>query len=1321
MADSIAFGLKSFSVSNPLHKSEPLLDAVSCYVERGGITAILGASGSGKSLLLQAVTARMQDLDLSGDCFMNCVKINPKGATNPVAFVPQDDSLIGDLTAREVVLTTALLKRKEPRDELDAHVMSLLKDLGLGHVADTVVGTIIFRGLSGGQRKRAEVATELIASPSILILDEPTSGLDSSVAFEVLSRIRQVVKNSGGRMSVVLSIHQPNSKMLPMFDHLLLLEKGKSIFFGSLPEAVTHFSVLGCECPPGVTPTDYFLQVSDTNFSFGADAVDFAKAYRDSTNYATLTKLMEDHAAFCVEKEKASGGTTEKLSINVNQVNFWYQVYVLIRREFTLAYRDPFLYYFQFILMLSFAMMVGAVFWELPHEVDGNFGRISGALLWIVMPCCWVHAFKVYYLNSSTKRAEHEMLNAKYTPMAVMLADTISTAILTCVFLPQVPLCMLMMGFPMESAGMVVLCCWLILQAAESMIALVTKLSPSATTGMIFAQICLVNLQVFGAGVFIPWKDCPSYWLWLQEITVFCQGSRIVMLSVYDHMTLKCAMDGSGACVEPGTGNIYDCVSYNSDGVTCEVEARQVLSATQGVRTDTSIWGFFAALAAIFVCLKLGVAFLTYFPINRVQYFVTSKVSSPQRSTETTSTKAVKPNETDEANVEKYSQIPKDSIAVGSSEGSAKPGNVDTLSWVDFSVILPKSGKKLVNNVSGFVKSGRICGLMGPSGAGKTTLLNGLADRASYANLEGSVCFVDRVMTSNDLTYVPQFDEVNDVMTIREHLLLVGRLTCADEDEVLRRADEILDVLGLTDRQNTRVAMLSGGEIKRVSIGVGLISKPNVLFLDEPTTGLDSTAAFSIVQYLAKVAKSMNIAVIMTIHQPSALVFDMIDDLFLLEMGNLVFGGSLADANAYFASIGLTNPEKINPADYFLDLIQSDPTPEVLEQAKTALTSSGVASAQNISTWSDIFSLSQFGVQYLEDLRAAKAQPATVRSKKVIPSLPKQFLIMCIHFFHYFKADPGYVRYVCYSLAVIAVFNSTIFLQLEPETKEIGTYTGAMFTTAVAVMLSAVSSTALFARDRREAVDRIKNGYYHPGVYVWSQFVVSIAYKLVATVIFVCIYHWAVNLNPTLECFLFNLCITWGHLILMDAVLMVFIEVIKNAFLCTTAGMIFIGTNMLFAGFFRPQTDIPPAISWFSYVVPMYWSFRGFSWQIFSTQDFDITGTSPVQEMSGKEILDYFFDLRDINSWGMFGILMAYVIFFRINQHFLLAFQTGPRRLPRFSLPSFGGAESEESDVSPVSSGDQGYQKTAANEDEGAQKSTEMVAVADNTDPEKNV
>ncbi len=108
--------------------------------------------------------------------------------------------------------------------------------------------------------------------------------------------------------------------------------------------------------------------------------------------------------------------------------------------------------------------------------------------------------------------------------------------------------------------------------------------------------------------------------------------------------------------------------------------------------------------------------------------------------------------------------------------------------------------------------------------------------------------------------------------------------------------------------------MLTGGQRKRVSIGIGLVGDPQVLFLDEPTTGLDSSSALNIVRYVASVARTMNVICIMTIHQPSAAVFESLDDLCLLEGGRPAFFGRLEDAGPYFSTLGLYCTKNCNPA-----------------------------------------------------------------------------------------------------------------------------------------------------------------------------------------------------------------------------------------------------------------------------------------------------------------------------------------------------------------------------------------------------------------------
>ena len=108
------------------------------------VCSVMGASASGKSLLLQALSGRVQDLDISGTCFINGQEANPKRLDNPISYVPQDDSVIGELTAREVAMDSALLKRDQPRSQLAKDVDILLGSLGLSKVADGIIGNLIF-------------------------------------------------------------------------------------------------------------------------------------------------------------------------------------------------------------------------------------------------------------------------------------------------------------------------------------------------------------------------------------------------------------------------------------------------------------------------------------------------------------------------------------------------------------------------------------------------------------------------------------------------------------------------------------------------------------------------------------------------------------------------------------------------------------------------------------------------------------------------------------------------------------------------------------------------------------------------------------------------------------------------------------------------------------------------------------------------------------------------------------------------------------------------------------------------------------------------
>ena len=249
-----------------INPTKQIISNVSGYVIRGGITAILGPTASGKSLLLGALSGRVHNLQISGDFYINGRKVDCRNISNPISYVSQEDTLIGDLSVRETLYNSAAMKRNKPMSNIHDDVQSMLDVLHLSDVADTSIGNFFCRGLSCGEKKRVEIGAELVAAPLVLFLDEPTSGLDTNVAFEVLKSIQDIARASNGRLSIMLSIHQPNPKTLRLFDHMMVLGGGTMNFFGSMTESIQYLNSIGFPLPRHYIPTDFLLLVSDPNF-----------------------------------------------------------------------------------------------------------------------------------------------------------------------------------------------------------------------------------------------------------------------------------------------------------------------------------------------------------------------------------------------------------------------------------------------------------------------------------------------------------------------------------------------------------------------------------------------------------------------------------------------------------------------------------------------------------------------------------------------------------------------------------------------------------------------------------------------------------------------------------------------------------------------------------------------------------------------------------------------------------------------------------------------------------------------------------------------
>ncbi|XP_073274405.1 ABC transporter G family member STR-like [Primulina huaijiensis] len=239
----------------------------------------------------------------------------------------------------------------------------------------------------------------------------------------------------------------------------------------------------------------------------------------------------------------------------------------------------------------------------------------------------------------------------------------------------------------------------------------------------------------------------------------------------------------------------------------------------------------------------------------------------------------------------------------------------------------------LLNDISGQAARGEILAIMGPSGAGKSTFLDALAGRISQGSLEGSVRVDGKQVTTSYMkmisSYVMQDDQLFPMLTVFETFMFAAEVRLPptiSTVEKKKRVLELVEQLGLISAMHTYIGNegkrgVSGGEKRRISIGIDIIHKPSLLFLDEPTSGLDSTSAFSVVEKVKDIARGGSI-VLMTIHQPSFRIQMLLDHITVLARGRLIYMGTPTDLSAYLSGFQRPVPDGENSLEYLLDVIK---------------------------------------------------------------------------------------------------------------------------------------------------------------------------------------------------------------------------------------------------------------------------------------------------------------------------------------------------------------------------------------------------------------
>lgn len=268
----------------------------------GELIGIMGGSGSGKTTLLNIISGNLcpekGEIELNGINYSQNIQATQKY----IGFVPQDDSLIGELTVFEnLYYTTSLSSSDLSQTEIESIVENKLSEFSLYNIRNQRVGLPVKRKISGGQRKRLNIISELVREPHILLVDEPTSGLSSSDSYRILISLKE--QASKGKL-VIINIHQPSSEIFRLFDKILVLDQGGyMVFYGNPIEAIDYFkeqsenvdnSSVECVTCHNLKPDEIFDIIEEKEVDESGEVTDIRKRKPEEWSQIFNSKLIRD-------------------------------------------------------------------------------------------------------------------------------------------------------------------------------------------------------------------------------------------------------------------------------------------------------------------------------------------------------------------------------------------------------------------------------------------------------------------------------------------------------------------------------------------------------------------------------------------------------------------------------------------------------------------------------------------------------------------------------------------------------------------------------------------------------------------------------------------------------------------------------------------------------------------------------------------------------------------------------------------------------------------------------------------------------------------
>ncbi|KAJ5646156.1 hypothetical protein N7490_002528 [Penicillium lividum] len=967
-----------------------------------------------------------------------------------------------------------------------------------------------------------------------------------------------------------------------LFDKILVLNEGRIAYYGPAFSAKEYFESLGFYCSSRTSISDFLASMSgtpdgrisreDIQRPVPLQPADFEARFWESSFYQEA-----------VEKAKAPQHTLSTIKPSGYALPFYRQVYECTIRHYRIFMTDRAAWIAEAAGTIVQALLLGTLFRNQRDETEGLYTRCSALFF-----CVLIMGLQASAEFGNTFVQRPILLKQKslgfYRPGAYALGQILADVPWKLIFILYSLPIYWMIDFQRTAGHFFtwLVCLYMGLMALSVMFRAIAVFTTSITRAILPVGL-LLNVLIIYTGFYIT---PPGMKVWLGWIRYLDP-----MYYIFESISLNEIGDSTYQCSAKDTvpvGLSYNDTSYQTCAVSGSLPGHLDLSGKLYLMAEYGFhslhkWRNVGINAAFFIFFSV----LVTIGMERFRHAAAHMSTIYYRKLPWTNTSATSltdietPPLTNE--IGKYEKT-------SESESAAKhfEPNSHTFAWQDLTLDLG-NGKRLLDNVSGWLQPGSMTALMGMSGAGKTTLLDTLAQRIQIGVLSGGLYLDGGPLPASmgrRTGFVHQNDIHLDSSTVREALQLSARLRRPADISLEKKMAHVEMVIRLLDMEDIADAVIgvpgAGLDLerrKRVSIGVELAAKPDILlFLDEPTSGLDGNSALSIVQLMRKLSHAGQ-TILCTIHQPSSQMIEQFDSLLLLiPGGKTMYFGPLGHQCKtildYFARYTRRCDNTENPADYLLDV-----------------------SADTQNDWFQIWQHSpEFGAtkEQLQHLKEKDVMISAGSDRAHAASYLEQLQVVTQRAFTNYWRDSDYVLGKIQLNIWMGLMNGLTFLQLSNDLTD---SRGRMFSIFVGVITGPVLSLQIeprfiILRDQFLAREN-ESHVYHWSVFTISALLVEIPFTLLGGLIYWLLWYYMVGY--------FTISTSAGYAFLMYELYSLFVASLAQftaaIFPTTLAAQVATGFVWLVVNTFNGPLSPPPLTPrgwrWFYNISPLYYFIEG--------------------------------------------------------------------------------------------------------------------------------